>query len=231
MSGPKIAFDPLYYSLRRQFVDEFYSRHVALIPPGSRVLDLGGNKILKRGCFDIEDYGLPTVYMNLSTAKRPDVKADASEIPFRDDYFDALVCSEVLEHLPSPPQVLKEARRVMKSGGTLLVCVPFLCPIHGDPQDYGRYTETYWTECLQKAGFTDVNIRRQGTYWSVLTDMLREWIIFQADRSPKPVGHFLCAIGRLIRRAAWSKDSGGSTSEHPLYSRYTTGFGITATKA
>jgi len=95
-------------------VDDFHFRHVALIPAGSKVLDLGGNKILKRGCFDIEQYPIHTVYMNLSTAKKPDVQASASEIPFKDDCFDALICSELLEHVPNPSQVIKEAYRVIR---------------------------------------------------------------------------------------------------------------------
>jgi SAM-dependent methyltransferase len=231
MNGRKNTFDPLYYSLRRQFVDELFFRHVPLIPPGSTVLDLGGNKILKRGCFDIEQYPIRTVYMNLSTAKRPDVQGNGSEIPFRDHYFDALVCSEVLEHVPSPSEVIREAHRVMRTGGLLLMCVPFLYPIHGDPQDYGRYTETYWKECLEGAGFTNVSIQRQGTYWSVLGDMLREWIIFQSARRIGPIRHVLRAIGRLIRRVVWLRDSAAGESEHPLYSKYTTGFGIIATKS
>src|SRR4030042_1667492 len=133
----------LYYSLRRHFVDEFHLNHVPELTSGSRVLDLGGNKILKRGRFDIGLYDLEIVYANLSTAKSPDVQMDAAQVSFKDNSFDAVVCSELLEHVPDPPAVLRGVHRVLRKGGVLLICVPFLVPIHQDPGYYGRYQASY----------------------------------------------------------------------------------------
>jgi SAM-dependent methyltransferase len=45
-------------------------------------------------------------------------------LPFRDDAFDAAICSETLEHVPNDVGVLRELRRVMQEGGTLAVSVP-----------------------------------------------------------------------------------------------------------
>src|SRR5208283_5775198 len=85
----------LTYSLRRHFVDEFHFRNVRSLPNGGLVLDLGGNRIAKRGLFDIEGYNLRVVYANLSAAKRPDVQAEAEYLPFTGGNFDAVVCSEL----------------------------------------------------------------------------------------------------------------------------------------
>ena len=52
----------LTYSLRRHFVDEFHFRNVASLPDGGLILDLGGNRIAKRGLFDIERYDLRVIY-------------------------------------------------------------------------------------------------------------------------------------------------------------------------
>ena len=46
------------YSLRRYYVDEFHLRQVAKLEPGSVVLDLGGNRLGKRGTFDLDRFGL-----------------------------------------------------------------------------------------------------------------------------------------------------------------------------
>jgi len=46
--------DHLGYTIRRYYVDEFHFRHVPALLPGSWVLDLGGNKVRKRGQFDVE---------------------------------------------------------------------------------------------------------------------------------------------------------------------------------
>lgn len=50
--------------------------------------------------------------------------ADALQIPFEDGVFDLVVCSEVLEHIPDIHSAVKELRRVMKPGGTLVVSSP-----------------------------------------------------------------------------------------------------------
>jgi len=49
------------------------------------------------------------------------VQSDASSLPFTDKEFDCAVCSEILEHVPDPVKVLKEAIRVAK-------CIVFSVP-------------------------------------------------------------------------------------------------------
>jgi SAM-dependent methyltransferase len=54
--------------------------------------------------------------------------ADATHLPFTDNTFDKIVCSEVLEHLPDYQTVLTEIRRVLKPDGLLAVSVPRAWP-------------------------------------------------------------------------------------------------------
>lgn len=232
-NSPSLQADRIDYSLRRYFVDEFHFRHVPALPPGSRVLDLGGNKIRKRGHFDIKRYDLRVVYANRSTAKRPDVQADASHFPFKDGCFDAVVCSELLEHVPDPVAVLREAYRVLRENGALLICVPFLFHIHGDPYDYGRYTDHYWLENQAKIGFVDIEIERQGLFWSVLVDMLRSYV-YEMQKEGRPKYRILRWF--LLRMVAYGKRKALQLEQmeyfkyHPFFNSYTTGYGIIAQK-
>jgi ubiquinone/menaquinone biosynthesis C-methylase UbiE len=51
-------------------------------------------------------------------------KSDIYKLPFHDNYFDMIICSEILEHLPDDKKGLLEIKRVLKPGGALLVTVP-----------------------------------------------------------------------------------------------------------
>lgn len=217
----------LNYSVRRYFVDEFHFRYVPLLPAGSHVLDLGGNKTHKRGMFNIEDYKLRVVYLNLSTSKHPDVQADCRQLPFADFSFNAVICAEVLEHVSEPTGVLREISRILRPGGTLLATVPFLYPVHADPHDFGRYTDHYWTGVLKESGFEDMTIERQGLFFSVLANFFKLYAnrMYRRpfrDLAKWPVGMF--------QRWAFKRDQTAATQSHPFLSSFTTGFGIRATK-
>lgn len=54
--------------------------------------------------------------------------ADALQIPFRDGVFDVVICSEVLEHIPDHREAVREAVRVLRPGGCLVVSVPRFWP-------------------------------------------------------------------------------------------------------
>ncbi|TRZ49950.1 class I SAM-dependent methyltransferase [bacterium] len=81
-------------------------------------------------------------------------------MPFAENSFDAIICSELLEHVPSPASVLHEAYRTLRPGGTLFICVPFMYQIHGDPYDFGRYTDYYWSVTLGTIGYQNFLIEK-----------------------------------------------------------------------
>ncbi len=224
----------LGYSLRRHFVDQFHFRHVPDLTPGALVLDLGGNRIAKRGLFDIERYGLHVVYANLSTAKKPHVQSDASALPFGEGRFDAVICSEVLEHVPNPVAVPAEIYRVLRPHGIVLICVPFLNKIHGDPYDYGRYTDFFWRKHMDEIGFRDIRIEKQGFFWCVLVDMFRDLAYAMLNRGGSGRPRLIALVSHLLfiakmKALRWDGLTGSTRTISP--EGYTTGFGITAVKS
>ncbi|HKI74639.1 MAG TPA: class I SAM-dependent methyltransferase, partial [Pseudomonadales bacterium] len=54
--------------------------------------------------------------------------ANGEKLPFADEYFDKVICSEVLEHVPDYPAVIAELVRVLRTGGILAVSVPRFFP-------------------------------------------------------------------------------------------------------
>ena len=54
------------------------------------------------------------------------VCANAMELPFRDESFDSVLCTEVLEHLPAPEQCIKEVHRILRVRGIACFTTPCL---------------------------------------------------------------------------------------------------------
>lgn len=118
------------------------------IEPGSHLpwkkeilgtLDLSGSNFLDIGCGDgyiasqfvnkFKTYGLDISEKALAKAKAKRIitkqlDANKIEIPFKDGFFDNISCLDVLEHLIDPIAFTKEIYRILKKGGTFIVCVP-----------------------------------------------------------------------------------------------------------
>jgi 2-polyprenyl-3-methyl-5-hydroxy-6-metoxy-1,4-benzoquinol methylase len=54
--------------------------------------------------------------------------SDITRLPFADESFDVVICSEVLEHIPDLDQAVREIIRVLKPGKSLVVSVPRYLP-------------------------------------------------------------------------------------------------------
>jgi len=220
------------YSLRRYYLDTYMIDQISEIDQHARILDLGGHKSQKRGRFDIGKTHTNVVNLNISDAKMPDILGAGEHLPFASEVFDVVICSEVLEHVPDPQAILRESVRVLKSGGQILITVPFLYRIHADPYDFGRYTESFWQLVLEQVGFSDVEITKHGLYFSVMADNLRMGLEYRSYNS------YMSKLFRLMHRfvmprvfqhAVW-RDELPKTQQNQFYSSYTTGYGIHAVK-
>jgi SAM-dependent methyltransferase len=78
------------------------------------------------------------------------------------DSKDFLLLMHVLEHLYDYRTCLQEAHRVLRNGGRLVGCVPFLYRVHRDPGDYFRFTDMSLERALRDAGFETVIVEPIG---------------------------------------------------------------------
>jgi len=224
----------LAYSLRRYFVDRFYDHEVGKLPKGSYILDIGGNKTGKRGVFNIEVFEHRVVYLNLSPQKFPDIVADAAALPFGNNVFDAVICSELFEHIYNFQDVLAETLRVLKPNGVMLATVPFMYPQHPDPNDYFRYTKQFFLLQLDSLGFTSISAEQQGGFWCVFADMARAIVCEWHGRAEaKKLTPFLAPLRLLsdwFKSRALQWDSNPQTLRTVYCKGVTTGFGVKAYK-
>ena len=58
------------------------------------------------------------------------VLANGMELPFLDNVFDIILCTEVMEHVSEPGQLMKELFRILSPGGVLIMTTPFMVPVH-----------------------------------------------------------------------------------------------------
>ncbi|WOJ92530.1 methyltransferase domain-containing protein [Congregibacter variabilis] len=111
---------------------------------GQRVLDLGcgeGRHVIAACALDgVDAVGVDLSLNDLATARErmQEFRGDAAEdsalflllagdalrLPFADASFDAVICSEVLEHIPDYRSALTEIARVLKPGGRFCASVP-----------------------------------------------------------------------------------------------------------
>lgn len=105
------------------------------LKPGSIVLDVGTGtgvflpylltSIGKKGqivALDIAEEMLKKARAKGFVANIDYLQADITEIPLRDEIFDSVVCYSSFPHFRDKPRALAETKRVLKSGGRLLIC-------------------------------------------------------------------------------------------------------------
>lgn len=133
--GMSKRFDPeLFYSCENKLVSGLekkrlqqtmrllsYSKDERLLDVGcgSGKLEeiLGSGKIVG---MDISDFLLAKARQRIPRI----VKAQGEAMPFKKQSFDKIACTEVLEHVMYPGQLLKEMARVLKTDGTAVISIP-----------------------------------------------------------------------------------------------------------
>jgi SAM-dependent methyltransferase len=93
---------------------------------------------------------------------------DGLNIPFDDNSFDSILCTEVLEHASDPVKLFNEIYRVLKKGGFAFISVPMFIEHHESPYDFRRFTYFGIQKLALESKFTIVSIEDRGNFLCVL---------------------------------------------------------------
>ena len=147
------------------YVDDFVRK--SLPDAHGKVLNVGSGTRSYRSHLPA-DSDLVTVDIQLFNDT--DIQTSVYQLPFNDEAFDVVIATELLEHLQNPYAALREINRVLCSSGKLIMTVPFLFRIHGDPDDFHRYTSEGLSSMVE--GLFVGDIQPYGNKMTVIMDIL-----------------------------------------------------------
>jgi SAM-dependent methyltransferase len=167
----------------RSFVEEMpYERRSILafvrgvadrLPVGTVIVDVGAGDAPYRELFEHCRY-IATDWQGSvhEHALEVDVVAPADELPLADASADAVLCTQMLEHVPDPRAVLGEIARILHPGGRAFITVPFVWELHELPHDYWRFTPASLARLMEDAGFRDIDVNSRTDCFTSLAQLM-----------------------------------------------------------
>lgn len=172
--SPRLAAFVAASPLDRQPILAFMQTAAAAIAPGAAVLDAGAGEAPYRELFAHCDYRTSDWSNSVHEgAQAADFVASLDALPIPDRSFDAVLNTQVLEHVADPFAVVQELQRVLVPGGELFLTVPLVNELHEEPYDFFRYTPYALRSLFERAGLEVVSIEPLTGYYTTLAMLLR----------------------------------------------------------
>jgi ubiquinone/menaquinone biosynthesis C-methylase UbiE len=163
------------------FREKWIIESLKKIPAGARILDAGaGEQQFRKYCQHLnyvsQDIAQYTPVQNGSGLQMEkwdftgiDIVSDIINIPEPGQSFDAILCTEVIEHIPDPAKVFPEFARLLKPGGVLIITAPFSSLTHFAPYYYSTGFSSYFYEKhLADNDFEIGELIKNGNYFQYL---------------------------------------------------------------
>ncbi len=135
------------------------------------------------------------IQTNLYPENKDILKLDAENIALDDNSVDGIVCFNVMEHIYDFNKALDEFYRVLKPGGVLVLSNPFLFPYHGAPDDYCRFTHSFYQRKLKD--YKELKIYQLGNRFDTIASLLQGYEFY---RLPQKRLNFLSLLSLLFMK-------------------------------
>lgn len=180
-----------------------FVREVAdLLPPGTVLLDIGAGDSPYRELFSHCEYLTSdwegTVH---ERARGGAFIAPAGALPLEDAAVGAVLLTQVLEHVPDPAAVLREAARILRPGGGMFLTASFVWELSEVPFDFWRFTPASIERLLVLAGFVDIQVKPRSDCFTAVAQLLRN-LNGAMGRAPDGRDDERDAAGELLKQVA-----------------------------
>jgi ubiquinone/menaquinone biosynthesis C-methylase UbiE len=195
------------------------------IPAGLTILDAGaGESQFKKFCghlkYIAQDFGQYTGEgeTGLQTGTwdntKLDIVSDITSIPLPDHSVDAIMCTEVLEHVPHPIAAIQEFGRLVKPGGYLLLTAPFASLTHFAPYHFASgFSRYFYEKYLPENNFEITELQLNGNFFEYIAQENRR-IKYVADKfAGKKINIFekiIIHLNLLVLQSLSKRDKGSS---------------------
>ena len=105
-----------------------------------------------------------------------EVDLNSAEIPLKNETFDTILLTDVLEHISQPQILMSEVSRLLKQEGVLLLTVPFFYWLHEIPHDYFRFTEFALRMLCESNHLEVVELNAYGGAPEIIIDIIAKHI-------------------------------------------------------
>ena len=138
-----------------------------------------------------------------------DLVGSADDLPIADGSVQAILSSQVIEHLPDPDRAIAEAARVLKPGGLLFLSYPYLYPIHAPPWDFARLSQFAMDRMLAAHGLELVERRTLAGFWYLLGAVTPIYLKDLPPLRPLGMGKGLGWVARVLCRGMHGLEAAG----------------------
>lgn len=206
--------------ISRTKLEQFIAEHAS----DKKALDVGARRGRYNNLFPNK------ISIDIDEESNPDIVADAHNLPFEENTFEIILCTEVLEHVDNPFKVAKELHRVLKPGGKLILTTRFMYPLHEAPRDNWRFTVFNLRSLFSE--FNEVEVLAETDSITTFASLFQRLVWQTRFRGNYFWQIFFRIVTWLLLRFTWivKEQYGDVTKNYKVDTAFTTGYHVIALK-